>query len=153
MSTTKFFAEASAFAVAWVIWHHRNANLAVGASADRSKFGNRVLLWYTANVLPRKQVIPVNPKAVEIENLPCVASLSALADPENTSVSVITPPAVTDAILREAARLKIKNVWLQPGSESPEAIEFAIKSGVNVIHGGECILVSGAAAQRGAASL
>jgi predicted CoA-binding protein len=83
--------------------------------------------------------VGVNPKETTIEGTPCVASLSALEDPADTAVSVITPPSasapptpphsalsgllmrtmpmteVTVGVLEEAARLGIKKLWLQPG--------------------------------------
>ena len=46
----------------------------VGASAAREKFGNIVLRCYQAQGL---SVIPVNPTALEIEGLPCVAGAVA----------------------------------------------------------------------------
>ncbi|KAJ1569908.1 hypothetical protein HK096_010498, partial [Nowakowskiella sp. JEL0078] len=96
---------------------------------------------YKAHYLP---VIPINPKADEIEGLLVVNSLSEIPQVDSTvSVSVITPPVVTSKVVSEAIRLGIKNLWLQPGSESPEAVALAIASGVNVISGGPCILVSG----------
>ncbi|KAL2914353.1 hypothetical protein HK105_206125 [Polyrhizophydium stewartii] len=137
MSAVEFF-KASAFAV-------------VGASADRSKFGNRVLRWYLENAAGAS-LFPINPKAPEIEGVPALQSLRALPNPAATSVSVITPPAVTEAVLREAVELGIRNVWLQPGSESAAGMQYARDHGVNVIGGGPCILVSGAAAKAEAAA-
>ncbi|KAJ3207912.1 hypothetical protein HDU67_007128 [Dinochytrium kinnereticum] len=115
----------------------------VGASADRAKFGNKVLRWYIDNKL---DVIPVNPKSPEIESIPAVTSLAGLTNPSKTSVSVITPPAVTLGVLREALSLGIPAIWLQPGCESPEVRDFIDKEIGNkmvVLLGGPCILVSG----------
>ena len=36
--------------------------------------------------------------------------------------------------------LGVKNIWMQQGSESENAIEFCNKNEINVIHG-ECILM------------
>jgi predicted CoA-binding protein len=66
-----------------------------------------------------------------------------LKNPKETSVSVITPPKVTLGIVKSCIELGIQNVWLQPGSESDEAIKIAKEHGLNIIYGGPCVLVSG----------
>ncbi len=109
----------------------------VGASADRSKFGNRVLRCYQMKGL---KVVPVNPVKAEIEGLKCVGSVSDLPD-FVTSISVITPPSVTVKIVDLAIAKGIKNIWMQPGAESSAAVQRCIQSGINVIADGSCILV------------
>ncbi|KAJ3086583.1 hypothetical protein HK102_012888, partial [Quaeritorhiza haematococci] len=90
-------------------------------------------------------------KAPQIESVPAVPSLSQLPGSHSDySVSVITPPAVTVSVVKEAHSLGIKNVWLQPGAEDPEAVAFAKENGMNLIWGGPCILVSGYEAKKGA---
>ncbi|KAJ3114460.1 hypothetical protein HDU96_002080 [Phlyctochytrium bullatum] len=115
----------------------------VGASTDPTKFGNKVLKWYLEHKL---DVIPINPKSPEIEGLQTITSLSGLAEPQKTSISVITPPAVTLKVLEEAVSLGIPAIWLQPGCENAEVrsyIETAIGDKATVLFGGPCILVSG----------
>ena len=109
----------------------------VGASADRSKYGNRVLRCYQQHGL---KAVPVNPRAEEIEGEKCVASVLELPA-EVASISVITPPAVTERVVEQAAGKGIRNVWMQPGAESPRAVEFCRERGINVIADGSCILV------------
>jgi predicted CoA-binding protein len=109
----------------------------VGASADRSKYGNRVLRCYLQNNL---KVTPVNPKERQIEGLSCVASVAGLP-PEVKSISVITPPPVTEQVVEAAIHKGIENVWMQPGAESPAAVEACRRAGVNVIADGSCFLV------------
>jgi predicted CoA-binding protein len=109
----------------------------VGASTNRQKYGNKVLRCYQQN---GKKVIPINPNEVEIEGIPCVASISDLP-PEVLSISMITPPAVTLKLVPLALQKGIKNIWMQPGAEHPEAVELCIEQGVNVIADGNCALV------------
>jgi len=109
----------------------------VGASADKSKYGNKVLRCYQMNGL---KVVPVNPVTEEIEGLKCVASVSELPD-SVTSISIITPPSVTENVVELAIARGIKNIWMQPGAESELAVQKCIESGVNVIADGSCILV------------
>jgi predicted CoA-binding protein len=109
----------------------------VGASRDRSKYGNKVLRVYLQNDRP---VYPVNPGADEIEGLQAYPDLASL--PERVhGISVITPPQVTESIIEQAGEQGIKNVWLQPGAESAKAVARARELGLNVIPGDACLLV------------
>lgn len=109
----------------------------VGASADRSKFGNKVLRCYLMHGL---DAVPVNPRETSIEGVSCVASVAELAD-DIQSLSVITPPAVTDQVVEQAIARGISNIWMQPGAESPAAVARCRESGINVIADGSCLLV------------
>ncbi|KAF8936379.1 hypothetical protein BGZ47_009532 [Haplosporangium gracile] len=114
----------------------------VGASTNRSKFGNKVLRWYQENGY--SSVIAVNPKETTIESLPCVPILSSLpGQPSDYHVSIITPPTVTHSVLEEAHKNGIRRVWLQPGVESDVALEFAKEKGIQVIASGPCVLENG----------
>lgn len=109
----------------------------IGASADRSKYGNKVLRCYLAN---KKKVYPVNPHERSIEGESCIADLADLPQ-EVRSISIITPPKITEQIVDKAIKHGITNVWMQPGAESELAITKCEQHGVNVISGGPCILV------------
>jgi len=109
----------------------------VGASRDRSKFGNRVLRKYLEH---RLTAYPVNPKEKSIEGLPALKSVADLPA-ETRSISVITPPEITEQIVREAIQKGIENIWMQPGAESPASVQEARDHGINVIADGSCILV------------
>ncbi len=110
----------------------------VGASANREKYGNKVLRVYQQNEL---DVVPVNPGGGQIEGLEARPDLSSVPGAID-GVSIITPPAVTEKVVAEAVDLGIKNIWMQPGAESPAAVELAEQAGANVIAGGPCILVT-----------
>jgi predicted CoA-binding protein len=110
----------------------------VGASRDRSKYGNKVLRAYQQNDL---LAFPVNPGATEVEGLVAYPNLESLPQ-EIHGVSVITPPNVTEAVVDGVLRLGIRHVWMQPGAESDEAIRRAEDGGVEVISGGPCLLVA-----------
>ena len=108
-----------------------------GASADRSKFGNKVLRCYQQN---GKSAIPINPKEKSIEGAACVSSVAELP-PEVKSLSVITPPAITESVVRDAITAGINNIWMQPGAASNNAVELCKSAGINVIADGSCVLV------------
>jgi predicted CoA-binding protein len=109
----------------------------VGASRDREKYGNKVLRAY---LQAGKPVLCVHPREREIEGQPCYPSLAALPVVPR-GVSIITPPAVTEQVVKEAHRKGAKAVWMQPGAESPAAIATAQELGLEVIAGGPCVLV------------
>jgi uncharacterized protein len=108
-----------------------------GASSDRSKYGNKCLRCYLQHGMT---VIGVNPKEKEVEGALCVASVADLP-PEVKSLTIVTPPQVTERVVKEAIAHGIENIWMQPGAESGAAIQECEKSGVNVIADGSCILV------------
>src|SRR5690348_4126259 len=109
----------------------------VGASANRDKYGNKVLRAYQQH---GQEVYPINPRADEIEGLKAYASLAAVPV-RLRAVSIITPPKITEQVVKEAAAAGVKLVWMQPGAESPEAIQTAEDLGLEVIAGGPCYLV------------
>lgn len=108
-----------------------------GASTNRDKYGNKVLRCFQQN---GRRVLPLHPREAAIEGIPCVASVAALPA-EVKSLSIITPPAVTEQIVEQAIARGIENVWMQPGAESPRAIARCEEAGVNVIGDGTCLLV------------
>ena len=75
----------------------------IGASRDRSKYGNKVLRCYQQN---GRTVYPVNPNADEIEGLACSPDLASLPD-QVKAASIITPPEVTERIVEQAAEAAI----------------------------------------------
>jgi len=109
----------------------------VGASTKRSKYGNKVLRCYQQN---GRQAVPVHPREQQIEGVVCVSSVTDL--PEGAeSISLVTPPQVTEEIVKQAATCGIKNIWMQTGSESRAAIQYCEEQGLNIIADGSCILV------------
>lgn len=120
----QFFLTAESFAV-------------VGASVDRSKYGNKVLRCYQQH---GRTVYPINARATEVEGLKAYPSLAALPVPVK-AISVITPPAITEQVVQEAAAAGVTHLWMQPGAESDEAIRAAEAFGMAVIAGGPCLLV------------
>ena len=109
----------------------------VGASVNREKYGNKVLRCYLQN---GKKAVPVNPNETEIEGISCAATISDLP-PDVLSISMITPPAVTAKLVPVAIAKGIKNIWMQPGAEHPEAVAYCIDNDINVIADGSCLLV------------
>jgi predicted CoA-binding protein len=107
----------------------------VGVSRGGGKFGNAVM-----NALKRKgyRIFPVNPKAKEIDGEPCYPNLKALPEPVGGVIFVV-PPAVTEKAVRVAADAGIKRVWMQPGAESDDAVDFCRKRGIAAVYN-RCIM-------------
>ena len=110
----------------------------LGASSNRAKYGNKVVRCYLQN---GKKVYPVNPRESLIEELPVIHSIKDLPD-EVKSISIITPPQITEEIVSEAIKKGIKNIWMQPGAESEQSIQNCEAHKINIIAGGPCILVA-----------
>lgn len=110
----------------------------VGASSDRAKYGNKVLRSY---IQAGRRVFPINPKAGEIEGQKAYPDIASLPAPVH-GISIVTPPAVTEDIVEQAAAAGIRYLWMQPGAESAAAIERAEALGLTLIHSGPCALVA-----------
>jgi predicted CoA-binding protein len=109
----------------------------VGASTVREKYGNKVLLCYLQN---GHEVFAVHRNEPVIEGVKTVPDIASL--PKGVrGLSIITPPAITEKLVVEAAAAGIKRLWMQPGAESPAAIAKAEELGLSVIAGGPCLLV------------
>jgi predicted CoA-binding protein len=111
----------------------------VGASVDRSKYGNKVLRCYQQHAM--SPLYAVNPHASLVEGLTAHPDLGALPELPR-AVSIITPPPVTEGIVEDAVRLGIARLWLQPGAESHRALALAAENGIDCIAGGPCLLVA-----------
>jgi predicted CoA-binding protein len=109
----------------------------VGASTVRSKYGNKVLRCYQQH---GKEVYPINAREPEVEGLKAYPSLAALPAKVG-AISVITPPAITEQVVRDAAAAGVAHIWMQPGAENEAAIAAAEAFGISVIAGGPCLLV------------
>ena len=102
----------------------------LGASADRSKYGNKSV---RAHLQQGFQVFPVNPKGGEIEGLPAYRSIAEVPVERLDRVSVYLPPAVALTVLAEVAAKGCKEFWLNPGSDSDEVVEEARRLGLDPI--------------------
>lgn len=107
-----------------------------GASRSGKKFGNAA---YKELVARGYQVYLVHPEAKEIEGEPCYPNLASLKGKVD-GILVCLPASQGTLILREAAALGLRNVWLQQGAETPELIALGRELGLNLVHG-KCILM------------
>jgi predicted CoA-binding protein len=108
----------------------------VGASRDPKKFGN---MAFTELAARGYQVFPVHPTAQEIAGAKCYPNLTALRGQVDGAL-VVVPSEQASSVLREAASIGVKNVWLQQGAESPEALTLARDLGLNLV-AKKCVLM------------
>ena len=95
----------------------------VGASNDKSKFGNRIYLD-----LKNKgyNVVPINPKDEKIEGDKAYTSIQMMEELPDI-VNFVVPPPIAMKVAQNAVEIGIEYLWFQPGSESDE-IEYWLKN-------------------------
>jgi hypothetical protein len=98
----------------------------IGASNDRSKYGNRAVRAYLAQGWT---VYPVNPKASTIEGLPAFRSVADLPGPVDRA-SLYVPPSVGIDLLAAIATRGAKELWVNPGAGSPDLLSRAAQLGL-----------------------
>jgi predicted CoA-binding protein len=83
-------------------------------------------------------VVPVNPKASEIDGAPCYGSVHEIMPPVDAAL-LMTPAGASAAAVRDCVRAGVKRVWLYKaagaGAVSAEAVDLCEKSGVSLVPG------------------
>lgn len=106
----------------------------MGVSADGAKFGYKV---YQRLKKAGYTVYGINPGLEELNGERIYQDLASLPQlPE--VVNFVVPPEVTAELVLECAKRGIRYLWLQPGSESTEALALAGKFDLTVLQG--CVL-------------
>lgn len=101
----------------------------VGASNDRSKFGNKALRAFQAEGY---RAIPVNPHEPTVEGQTCYASVLDIPGPVDMA-TVYVPPGIALGLLDEFARKGIAEIWFNPGTEDDTVIAESRRRGLNAI--------------------
>ncbi|MEO6810392.1 MAG: CoA-binding protein [Isosphaeraceae bacterium] len=104
----------------------------IGASNDRTKFGNKAVRAYRDSGF---QVDPINPNASEVEGLPAFATVNDVLSDRLDRVSFYVPPKVVLAVLDQIANQAVGEVWLNPGTDTAEVVQKAEALGLNVVQG------------------
>lgn len=86
------------------------------------------------------KVYPVNPTVKEVKGVKCYPSLSDLPEKPDV-VDIVTPPEVSLEIVKQCKQLNISYVWLQPGAENQDVINYCKENNIKVIYG-SCIMLS-----------
>jgi predicted CoA-binding protein len=98
----------------------------IGASNDRRKYSNRAVRAYRSEGW---DVYPIHPHAAAIEGLRAYKSIVEVPV-EIDRATVYLHPEVTLSILDEIVRKGVRELFLNPGSESSEVLQRAQEMGL-----------------------
>jgi hypothetical protein len=102
----------------------------LGASHDRTKFGNKSL---RAHLAKGYDVYPVNPKGGRIEGLTVYEDLLRVPVEHLDRISMYLPPHLGLTVLGQVAKKGCGQLWLNPGTSSPELVQRARALGINIV--------------------
>jgi predicted CoA-binding protein len=107
-----------------------------GVSRNPKKFGRAAF-----EELMRKGInlIPVNPNMDTVNGMVCYPDVAHLPE-EAKALIIMTKKDQTANVVKEALAKGIKHIWIQQGSETPEAMQAAKGSDVNLVTK-QCILM------------
>lgn len=108
----------------------------VGATDKKEKWGYKIWKHLRSKGY---EVLPVNPTVGAIDGETTFPTLRDLPKTPH-GVNIVIPPSAAEQAVRLAAELGLGRVWMQPGAESDDAIEFCDGAGLSCIHH-KCILV------------
>ncbi len=108
----------------------------VGASDNPQKFGNKI---YRRLKEKDYEVYAINPGLEVLDGDPCYKNLTALPKVPDV-IDMVVSPERGKAVLEEAAKLGVKNVWFQPGTYTDETLELAKTLGLNLVQ--SCVLIA-----------
>jgi len=108
----------------------------VGATNNTEKYGFKVFADLLAGGY---KVFPINPKKGEILNKLVYEKLSETPAKIDVVIFVV-PPQIVVKELELVQKLGIQKVWMQPGSESDEAVTFCDKNKIQCMHDA-CIMI------------
>ena len=101
----------------------------VGASADRSTFGNKAV---RAHLRAGWTVYPVHPQAQEVEGLPVLGSLDAVPGGQVDRVAVYVRPSIGLGLLPAIALVQPQEVIFNPGTANTAVLKEAAELGLPV---------------------
>jgi predicted CoA-binding protein len=101
----------------------------VGASSNRSKFGNKALRAFEHQGYT---VIPINPNEAHVEGHRTYASVLDVPGAIDMA-TVYVPPEVGVIVIEEIARKGIPEVWLNPGADGQQVVSRANELGLITI--------------------
>jgi len=102
----------------------------LGASSHRSKFGN---ISVRAHFQNGYTVYPINPTEATIEDLTAYAKLADIPETKLNRISVYLPPRILLTVLDEVAAIDHDELWLNPGTDTPEVLAKLAELGLDSI--------------------
>ena len=101
-----------------------------GSFRNESKYAYKIF-----RTLKKKghTVFPINPKIDAVDGVRCWADVSDVPDHIDVAV-LVTPPAVTEKIVCTCYVSGINKIWMQPGAESPRAVQFCKNNQMAIVY-------------------
>ena len=101
----------------------------IGASSNRSKFGNKALRAFEHNGY---RVLAINPNEPEVEGHRTYPTVLDVEDPIDMA-TVYVPADAGLRVMDDLARKGVREVWLNPGADHPSVVAKARGLGLKVI--------------------
>jgi len=108
----------------------------IGVSNNEDKYGFKV---FKDLINKNLRVYGVNPNIDYLLNTKIYKKISEIPEKVDLVITVV-PPKITEQIVDECKALDVKEIWMQPGSESEEAIKKAEDYEMNVVYNA-CIMI------------
>jgi len=110
----------------------KEKRIAVAGVSDREdKYGFKIFRDLLKNGF---NVTGINPRGQDVLGRKIYKTLKDVEGPVDLVITVV-PSVVTERIVEDCKDLGIKEIWMQPGSESKQAIEKSKTYGISVTHG------------------
>lgn len=108
----------------------------IGVNSNPEKYGNMI---YRKLKSRGYTVYPVNPNYEEIDGDKCYKDLSSLPEVPEV-IDMVVSPKIGEKVIEEAAKVGVKNVWLQPGTFNNTIMDLIEEKGINAVQA--CVLVA-----------
>ena len=108
----------------------------VGISENQKKFGNQL---YDSLLKCGYTIHPIHPLIKTYKGVCCFENINQLFDNIHAVIICVKPNNAVE-LIRNAIDKGIKQIWLQQGSQSNEAVKISENAGINLISS-ECILM------------
>jgi len=109
----------------------------IGLSRDSRDFSAKLFEEFCRHGY---DMVPVNPRAREIQGKPCFAHVQEVSPPVEAAL-LMTPAVVTRAVIHDCIEAGIDLVWMYRshghGAVNEPAVQFCLAQGIQVI-AGEC---------------
>jgi uncharacterized protein len=101
----------------------------IGASSDRTKFGNKAVRAFAHQGCT---VVPIHPRETEVEGWKAYQSVLDVPGPIDMATMYL-PPSLGERVIEDVAKKGIPEVWLNPGAESPALVDRARALGLRTV--------------------
>ncbi len=110
----------------------------VGASTHQEKYGYRVLVDFF-NAGYKVVGVNSNAKVTKIASAPVYHRLQDIPGGVDVAIVVVSPDE-GGAVLDDANFAHVAKLWFQPGAESQDIRDKALKLGMDIVADGSCIM-------------